>query len=223
MIKLKKTRMLIVRHGEAEGNIIRIFHGQYNSQLTEDGHIQAERTAQFLKNYQIDHIYSSDLARTMSTAAHIAEGRNLPIKTDPRLREIDGGKWENIPWDDLPKMFPESYDNWENDISKTVMPDGESVEEMFERTKVALDDIASRHPGENVCIVCHGTVIRALLCLWRGLPLSEMQNVPWFDNASVTIIDYTNPGYEIVEEGINFHLEGVSTFGKQNWWQRYNK
>lgn len=220
---MKRTRMLVVRHGEAEGNIIRIFHGQYNSSLTEDGHIQAERTAQFLKNYKIDHIYSSDLDRTMSTASHIAEGRNLAIIPDPRLREINGGKWENISWDDLPELFPESYSHWENDIAKTVMPGGESIKEMFERTKDALDDIASRHPGETICIVCHGTVIRALLCLWRGLALSEMQNVPWFDNASITIVDYTHPGYEIIEEGISRHLDGVSTFGKQSWWQRYSE
>ena len=220
---MKKTRMIVVRHGEAEGNIIRIFHGQYNSHLTDDGHIQAQRTADFLKKYKIDHIYSSDLNRTISTALYIAEGRNLVITPDPRLREINGGKWENIPWDELPKMFPESYGHWENDIAKTVMPDGESVEEMFKRTRDALDDIAARHLGETVCIVCHGTVIRALLCLWRGLPLSQMQNVPWFDNASVSIIDYTHPGYEIIEEGLNSHLEGVSTFDKQSWWQRYNK
>lgn len=220
---MKKTRFIVVRHGEAEGNIIRIFHGQYNSSLTKDGHAQAARAAEFLKKYKIDHIYSSDLDRTISTAAHIAEGRNLKIKTDFRLREIDGGKWENVPWDDLPRMFPESYSNWENDISKTVMPEGESVYEMFERTKTAFYDIAAKHPGETVCIVCHGTVIRALLCLWRGVSIDEMQKMPWFDNASITIVDYAGDGCEIIEEGISSHLEGVSTFGKQDWWQRYNK
>ncbi len=220
---MKKTRFIMVRHGEADGNIIRIFHGQYNSNLTEDGHVQARRAADFLKNYKIDHIYSSDLKRTFSTARHIADGRNLEIKTDSRLREIDGGKWENVPWDDLPEMFPESYSHWENDIAKTKMPDGESIEEMFERTKKALSDISAMHPGETVCVVTHGTVLRALVCLWRGIPLSDMQKIPWFDNASITIVDYTENGYEIVEEGISSHLDGVSTFGKQDWWQRYSE
>ena len=220
---MTKTRLIVVRHGEAEGNIIRIFHGQYNSSLTEDGHLQAERAAKFLKDYKIDQIYSSDLDRTMSTAAHIAKGRNIIIKTDSRLREIDGGKWENVPWDDLPGMFPESYGHWENDISKTIMPEGESVGQMFERTKNAFQDIADSHPGETICIVCHGTVIRALVCLWRGIPLEDMQKVAWFDNASITIVDYTKRGYEIIAEGINSHLEGISTFGKQDWWQRYSE
>ena len=49
---MEKTRFIVVRHGEADGNIIRIFHGQYNSKLTEDGHIQARRTADFFKKLQ---------------------------------------------------------------------------------------------------------------------------------------------------------------------------
>lgn len=220
---MTKTRIIVVRHGEAEGNIIRIFHGQYNSTLTEDGHLQAERAAQYLKNINIDHIYSSDLTRTISTAEHIAKNRNLTIKTDSRLREIYGGLWENVPWDDLPERFPESYDCWENDISKTVMPEGESVDEMFSRTRDAFADIASRHPGETVCIVTHGTVIRALVCLWRNIALADMQKVPWFDNASITIVDYAGGNYEIIDEGISSHLEGVSTFQKQSWWQRYSE
>lgn len=220
---MTKTRFIIVRHGEAVGNIVRIFHGQYNSSLTEDGHLQAERAAQYLKDFKIDHIYSSDLDRTLSTAKHIAAGRNLEIKLDSRLREINGGKWENVPWDDLPMLFPESYGHWESDISKTAMPDGETVSEMFERTKAAFADIASKHPGETVCVVTHGTVLRALLCLWRNIPLDDMQQVEWFDNASITIIDYLGSGYNIIEEGIRSHLDGVSTFGKQDWWQKYSE
>lgn len=212
-----------MRHGEAEGNIIRIFHGQYNSALTKDGHLQAERAAIYLKDFKIDRLYSSDLNRTLDTARHIAKYHPLEIVQKAELREIDGGKWENVPWDDLPAMFPESYSFWENDIARTVMPDGESVVEMFNRTKAAFDEIASAHPGETVCVVTHGTVLRALLCLWRNLPLSQMQNVPWFDNASITIVDYAGSECKLVEEGISSHLEGISTFGKQNWWQRYSE
>ncbi|MFA7636598.1 MAG: histidine phosphatase family protein, partial [Monoglobales bacterium] len=112
---MKKTRFIIVRHAEAEGNIIRIFHGHYNSSLTEDGHIQAKRAAEALKKYKIDHIYSSDLNRTVSTAEYISSCSGLEIKKDERLREINGGGWENVPWDDLPSLFPESYKHWEND------------------------------------------------------------------------------------------------------------
>ncbi|MFA7636753.1 MAG: histidine phosphatase family protein [Monoglobales bacterium] len=94
---------------------------------------------------------------------------------------------------------------------------------MFGRIKGALDDIAEKHPNETICVVTHGTAIRALACLWRGVPLCEMQNIPWFDNASFSIVDYDGKNYTIIEENVNSHLDGVSTFHKQSWWQRYNE
>ncbi len=217
-----KTRFIVVRHGEADGNIQRFFHGHYNSSLTEIGHLQAEKTANLLKNYKINYIYSSDLDRTVQTAKYIAKGRNIPVTKDCRLREIFGGKWENVAWADLPEKFPESYSLWEDDIGKVVMPDGESMLQLFDRLKNALSEIAQKHFGKTVCIVTHGTAIRSLLCLWRGIPLDNMQKTPWFDNASVTVVDYLENGqYNLLAEGYNNHLADCSTFAKQDWWQRY--
>ncbi len=217
-----KTRFIVVRHGEADGNIQRIFHGHFNSSLTETGHLQARKTADLLKNYKIDHIYSSDLDRTVQTAEHIAKHRNILVVKDSRLREIFGGKWENVAWSDLPEKFSESYSLWEDDIGKVVMPEGESVAQLFDRLKDALSEIAKCHIGETVCIVTHGTAIRSLLCLWRDIPLDDMQKTPWFDNASVTVVDYLENGqYSLLAEGYNNHLADCSTFAKQDWWQRY--
>ena len=43
------TRVIFVRHGEAEGNVSHNFHGHFNSNLTPNGYAQAERAAQGLK------------------------------------------------------------------------------------------------------------------------------------------------------------------------------
>ena len=48
------TRLIFVRHGEARGNIERVFHGFTNSALTENGRRQAERLAERLENETID-------------------------------------------------------------------------------------------------------------------------------------------------------------------------
>ena len=57
------TRLIIVRHGESEGNAKNEFQGQYNSDLTDRGHLQAECTAGYLDSFNIDAIYSSDIRR----------------------------------------------------------------------------------------------------------------------------------------------------------------
>ena len=61
---LKLTKVIFIRHGEADGNIDRVFHGHYNSDLTENGVRQIKLTAERLRDTNIDAIYSSDLKWT---------------------------------------------------------------------------------------------------------------------------------------------------------------
>ena len=62
------TTLILVRHGQSESNLKHIFCGQTDVKLTEKGHAQAKKTAEYIiKNYKIDKIYSSDLQRAYDT------------------------------------------------------------------------------------------------------------------------------------------------------------
>lgn len=213
------TTLIFVRHGEAEGNVQKIFHGWHNSDLTENGHRQAERTAEYLADVPIDILYASDLKRTMETAGYIARMKHMEIHPDSRLREIFGGKWENVPWAQLPEKFPEAYENWLTYPHKLIMPDGESMPDFQKRLVEAVEEIAARHVGQQVCIVTHGTAIKALLCHFRKLPLSEFPNQKWCDNAAVTVVEAENGEYNVTVDGYNEHLGDLSTLDKQTWWR----
>ena len=52
-----KTRLIFVRHAEAEGNLYRIFHGWTDGSITERGHLQAKLVAERLKDTPIDVIF----------------------------------------------------------------------------------------------------------------------------------------------------------------------
>ena len=62
-------------------------------------------------------------------------------------------------------------------------------------------------------IVSHGTPIRSLLCIWKGNDVSDMQNIRWVPNASVSVAEYNscNENPEIVLYGYDEFLEGVIT------------
>jgi len=214
------TKIIIIRHGEADGNIERVFHGHYNSNLTATGHIQAKLTSNFLIPYPIDIIYSSDLRRTVDTAGYIARLKGLEIITKKGLREVNGGKWENVPWEELPEKYPESYENWVFNTKDAKLPDGESLMELQQRINRNVNEIVKENKGKNICIVTHGTAIRSMLCLWRGLDIENMRDLPWYDNASVTIVEYTDVSYNILLEGENRHLQEFSTLAKQTWWKK---
>ncbi|NLI58882.1 MAG: histidine phosphatase family protein [Clostridium sp.] len=219
-----KTTLIFVRHAEAEGNLNRIFHGWTDADITEKGHIQAKLAAESLKNRKIDVIYSSSMKRTIKTAEYIAKLKNLPIIRTDKLKEINGGEWEDKRWDDLQELWPEEYDTWQNSPHSHKMPNGENMVEFQKRLIDEVEYIIKNNKGKNICIVTHGTAIRTLVCYFFQWDLSEMIKIKWYDNTSITIVEHDGNGYNVILEGDVSHLgKEFSTIENQEWWIEYNK
>jgi probable phosphoglycerate mutase len=218
------TRLILVRHAEAEGNKIRRFHGWTDSGLTKRGLLQAQCVAERLKDITVDVIYSSSLTRTLQTAEYISKAKSLPIIRTDKLKEINGGDWEDRPWNELQERWPEAYETWDNSPHTHQMPNGESMEEFQKRLVDEVMHILHQNKGKNICIVTHGTAIRALICHFRACSLEEMINVAWCDNTAVTIMDYEDGFFTTVTEGDATHLGSeLGTITNQDWWEEYMK
>lgn len=204
------TKLIIIRHGESLGNAKWVFLGHTDWDLTETGYKQAEKTADFLDNTNIDVIYSSDLIRAYNTVLPIAKRRNMEIITSENLREINAGEWEGMKFTEIEEKYPENHAVWMNDIGNAVCNGGETVKELQLRIKKELDRIAKENPDKTVCIGTHATPIRTMLCEWKGLPISETKNFSWVQNASVTIVNYNDDGtYTLELEAESAHLKDV--------------
>ncbi|TYQ13310.1 UNVERIFIED_CONTAM: putative phosphoglycerate mutase [Acetivibrio alkalicellulosi] len=219
-----KTKLIFVRHAEAEGNLKRIFHGWTDGDITEKGHVQAKLVAERLKDFQIDLLYSSSMKRTISTAKYISDIKNIPIIRTDKLKEINGGDWEGKNWDQLPHLWPEEYGTWENSPHKHRMPNGETMEDFQKRLIGEIDYIIGNNKGRNICIVTHGTAIRSLMCYFLHCDLDEMIKIKWYDNTSITIIEHEKDRFNILLEGDASHLgKEYSTIENQEWWDEYIK
>lgn len=208
------VKFVIVRHGYSIYNKARKFTGQLDIPLDEIGLMQAQNTGEYiLKNYKIDAVYSSDLIRAVDTAKPVAEALNLPIITDPELREINAGCWQGRFVDDLKMEYPEEFKKWVTDVGLARCGDGESSEELTVRCEKVFEKIAAENEGKTVFVATHGGVIRALRCKWLGIPLSEMKNVPHVSNASITVAEFDNNTKEVTLSLIGFegHLAEKTT------------
>jgi len=209
---MKKTTLILVRHGESEANEKGIYVGQTDVNLTEKGYMQALATAEFLvKNYPISTVYSSDLKRAYRTGKAVCDILGLEIHVDKGLREIDGGEWENMHLDDLMRNYENAYGEWLDDIGNATCSGGESVRQMGERVLDAVTRIAQTHPGECVVIALHATPIRVLQCLWGGKTFDDMKDIPWVTNASATVATYENGIFQLEQIGIDAHLGNMRT------------
>lgn len=95
------TTIYLVRHAEAEGNLYRRIHGWYDALVTENGFAQMKCLEERFRDIPVDEVWSSDLYRTMTTARAVYVPKNLPLHTDPRLRELNFGDWEDRPWGEV--------------------------------------------------------------------------------------------------------------------------
>jgi len=127
------TILIFVRHGESEGNKSNRFNGSLNLPLTDKGKEQARKTAEYLKKYKIDRIYSSDLSRALETGKIIAKSQNIDVIESKELREIYGGDFEGEIYDDLRIKFPVEFKTWLNDLGNCTCPNGESIRDLLER------------------------------------------------------------------------------------------
>lgn len=214
------TKLYLVRHAEADGNIYRRVHGHYDSYITPNGYRQIEALRERFQEIPIDAVYASDLFRTQTTAKAIYEDRNIPFKTSSDFREISLGCWEDLTWGELICDYPLEYDAWSHHPEHFSIKGGETHEEVFLRFKKALDAIVQAHPNQSVAIVSHGAAIRDVLCGLMYGDMTHLNEIGWCDNTAISLItadDHCN--YHIEYCNDNAHLQALSTLKKQRWWR----
>jgi len=111
--------------------------------------------------------FSSPLKRCRKLANHL-NLQNLHL--DSRLQELNFGAWEMQNWLDIPRT---ELDAWSHTFVDTPPPNGESFHDLYRRVNDFVTDIQKCYQNQNVLIITHAGVIRAMLALALNLPLIE--------------------------------------------------
>ena len=184
------TKVIIVRHCQAEGNLKRFFQGSIDTDITYLGKKQIEKVAELLSKEPIEVMYSSPKKRAFKTAEGIDSYHELPIQTDDEIVEIDAGDWEGVLLTDIEKQYPEQMDNWRNNPANFHAPNGESMAQVYERVKKALLRIVSENKDKTICIVSHGCAIKNMMCFAHGWEVKGIKEVPLGTNTSVNVVEF---------------------------------
>lgn len=168
------TTLYLIRHGETPWNVEGRYQGQLDPPLSEKGQQQAQATAKKLATTAFAAIYSSDLARAKQTAQALAVVTGLPVHLDPRLREINQGRWQGVLIDDIRAGWPAEIHGWETDPWRYYPPGGETLPEVQRRLFAAIDDIVARHPYDHVAVFTHKLPIALLKIKYKHYPAEEI-------------------------------------------------
>ena len=211
------TRLYLIRHAEAEGNIYRRLHGQFDSGVTPNGLRQIAALERRFAEVPIDAVWSSDLYRTRRTAEALYRPKGLPLHTDPRFREVHVGTWEDLPFGLLERIDPEGLRAFARDPERWLAPGAETYEEYSSRFAEALTELAEANDGRTLAVFTHGCVLSGGLHKLLGLPHDASKA----DNTSVSLLEYEDGVFSPVFFFDNSHLtEAISTRARQRWWRQ---
>ena len=212
------TTIYLIRHAEAEGNVYRRCHGQYDSLLTNRAFEQLPYLADRFAEIELSAVYASDLYRARHTAKAIADRKNLKVQVRRDLREIDMHGWEDRTWAWLKRFDPDVFEKWSYSPWNCTIPGGENVMQAGERVYAALRELACQHDGETIAVVSHGTAIRGALALAHGLQPEQINDLGWGDNTCVAKLEFNGEVCRPVYWNDASHLpEQFSTFASIGW------
>jgi broad specificity phosphatase PhoE len=184
---MESIRILLVRHGQSEGNAARRFGGHTPTPLSALGRRQAEATARALAAESVAAIYSSDLLRAVETAAPLARALNLEITQTDAFRERSVGHMEGLTFEEAAQKFPEEYAALLRTDFDRVLLGGESYRQLLDRAARELDRVVAANRGNTIAVFSHaGTICILALHLMGALDAPELRPV-WLGTANCGI------------------------------------
>jgi len=172
-LEMQKATLILVRHGESEGNRDRTFTQSPAVPITERGKRQAEAAAEFLAEHFRPHrLISSPYLRARQTAEILSARLCLPVEEDEAFREQSFGIFAGKPYEALVQDAAYAQGpRW------AWRPEGgESLEDVARRAVPAALRVAAESVGQEVVIVSHGGVMLALAAHanggWEGLSVA---------------------------------------------------
>ena len=206
------THVLLIRHGQSEGNAERRFGGHTATPLSPRGRRQAQALARALKAEELTAIYSSDLARALETAQPLANLTGLPVNATNAFRERSVGVMEGLTFENAAQQHPEQYAALLRRDFEHVLTGGESYRQLLDRAWQKLDEIIAENQGGKIAVFSHtGTICILALHLMGALDAPELKPV-WITsaNCAVTRFELRDDGLVRVQ-AVNDtrHLSGV--------------
>ncbi len=202
-------RLIIVRHGETEYNVMRRLQGWTDIPLNDNGLAQADKVAHRLRDEKVSAIYSSDLQRAHVTAAKIGKLLGLTPHKRRNLREdtlglLEGWAWEKEPdvvkqrlWDERERAKKSGDIHWREH-------QGDSTHSHTQRVKKFFKEIENKHIDDTVIVVTHGGTMNRIMEIYGFKQTTD--DFIGYKNTSVTILTRTESGYAIEVDNDISHL-----------------
>ena len=151
--------------------------------------------------------------RPYETAQIILQNKSdLEITKIEKLVEISHGLWEGKLEAEINEEWPNLLKNWHDKPEEVIMPEGESIRDVSERSVKAFKKIClSQKENDLTLLVAHDAVNKTLICNILSIDYSNIWKIKQ-GNGGITVIDLSEKECQpdqITCLNITSHLGGI--------------
>ena len=190
------VKLILVRHALTVDNQKSRLSGHIDSSISEEGREQIDKITNYLKDFDIDKIYTTTSSRTKDTVKKLSELKSIEIIEKESLKEISFGDFEGLTFDEIKDKYPKEFQDMIENGYEYKYPNGESLIDSYNRVCIELDNIISNNDDRTILICSHGGTIRNIITYL----ISNSYKYHWnfkIDNGSVTILEVQD-GFTVI-------------------------
>ncbi len=182
---IQGSHFALIRHGETDWNKRGLIQGVTDVPLNETGLAQAMSAAERLmadhSHFAWSAVVTSALVRARVTGQVIADILDIPmLEPMTQFAERNYGTMEGVEITRARELHPTGE-----------YPESEHNDQVFERSRAAIESLRETHPGGSLIIVSHGGLLHTLLSRLHGTRLPPIQN------ATVNVLEYSDDGWVV--------------------------
>ena len=190
--------LILLRHGQTTANAQSLLQGRIDLDLDAVGQQQAALCGQFVRqHFPHARIVSSPLVRAQQTALAISQH----VEIDERFIELDYGSWDGVA---MSAIDPAQWAGWRSNPHFRP-PNGESLVELDERVRPALEEMREEAMEKHIVIVSHVSPIKSAVTWALGTGPESTWRMH-LDRASICRVAVTSRGATLAGFNETGHL-----------------
>ena len=172
------SKLVLLRHGQSQWNLVNRFTGWKDIELSENGILEAKESGRLIKEKKIpiDVVYSSGLKRAFDTASiamkeanysHLFNNGELIIIKHKAVNERDYGDLTGLNKQETAEKYgKEQVHIWRRSYDVNP-PGGQSLKNVVERVRPYFESTMKKdlEDEKNVLLSAHGNSLRALFLI----------------------------------------------------------
>jgi broad specificity phosphatase PhoE len=175
-----QTYIYLIRHGEVY-NPQAILYGRLpRFGLSDRGKKQLQKTGEFLKDKQINFLYTSPLLRAKQSAEIIKKELGIsPLHISDQIIEVRTS-YQGKKFSDLDSLQSEVY-------LKPLRASDETIGQIAQRMQQFIKQTTKKHNGQHIAVVSHGDPIMIVKALSKNkeLTFSNFKTTPYIQQGEV--------------------------------------